>query len=91
MPTDKHQLSVALPQDDYEWLSREAERAGISKSGVLRQALSLYQATGGLLGPVRLEMSEQVYAAAHDHEVSKEKDDTDASACRLNSSERSRK
>lgn len=72
MPTDKPQLSVALPEDDYRWLQEEASRAGISKSGVLRQALSLYQATGGLLGPVRLEMTEQVYAAGREQDANEE-------------------
>jgi len=59
--TDKPQLSVALPKEDYQWLQEEASIAGISKGGVLRQALSLYRATGGLLGPWRMEMAEQKY------------------------------
>lgn len=82
MPTDKPQLTVILPADDYEWVAEEADQAGISKGGVLRQALRLYQETGGLLGPMRMEMAQQVYA---------EKDENDNSDSGLSEFKRSPK
>ena len=48
-----------LDNEQYEWIEQESERAGISKGGVVRQAIKLYQATGGLLGPTRMEMAQQ--------------------------------
>ena len=62
MTTDKPQLSVTLPEEDYQWLQEESSVASISKGAVLRQALSLYQATGGLLGPQRMERVQHIYA-----------------------------
>lgn len=69
MATEKPRLTVAIEDHDYEWLEDESDRAGISKGGVLRQALKLYRATGGLLGPTRLEMSgRQIYVEESNEE-----------------------
>jgi hypothetical protein len=62
VPSDKPRLPVILEKQDYEWIEKESERAGISKGGVVRQAVKLYQETGGLLGSARMKRAEQVYA-----------------------------
>lgn len=77
VPTDKPQLTVILPADDYEWIAEEADQAGVSKGGVLRQALALYRATGGLLGPTRMKMAQQVYAENDDNPVARDGDSID--------------
>jgi hypothetical protein len=60
--TKNNTLPVMLDNEQYEWIEQESERAGISKGGVVRQAIRLYQATGGLLGPARMQRAGQVYA-----------------------------
>ena len=61
MTTDKPQLSVTLPEEDYQWLQEEASVASISKGAVLRQALSLYRSTGGLIGSRRIEIIQNIH------------------------------
>lgn len=55
-------LPVMLDDEEYDWVKTESERAGISKGGVVRQAIRLYRATGGLLGPTRMQIAQQASA-----------------------------
>jgi hypothetical protein len=59
MSRDKIQFPVLLDPEDYEWIEHEAEQTDNSKAGVIREAVRLYRATGGLLGPARMEMAQQ--------------------------------